>query len=122
MLTSLSEHWRVHVKARNASADRATFGCGAKERTVRGAFGFDHVVGIVAEALSGFQARKLADDAIAFNHESIAIGVTHDPFAPEDVHRFLRIVVDGDVIDKRMGPVWGGGTRGVILDLIHRDR
>jgi len=111
----------VHLKPRDAGADGAALSGGAEEGACGGALGLDHVIGIVAEGLAGFQLRKLADDAIALHHERVAIGIADDPFAAKDIHGFLGVVMNGDVIDERVGSIWRCRPGRIVLDLIHRN-
>ena len=62
-----------------------------------------HMITVVRESLAGREARRFADDAVAFNHELLAVRVKDDPFAAQEGDRAIGAVGDRDKIDECMG-------------------
>ena len=60
------------------------------------------VVTIVGKAFAGGQPGRLADDALAFNHEVCAVCVFNDPFAAEQGDDAIGGVGDRDVVNERV--------------------
>ena len=74
------------------------------------------VVAVVGELLAGSEARGLAHDLVALDHELVAVLVLHDPFAAEERHGVLGAVVEGHEINKRMWLVGGQRFASVMVD------
>ncbi len=58
------------------------------------------MVTIVGELFARREARCLADDFIALDHEARAVGMQHDPFAPQQCDRAVGSIVDRDEVNE----------------------
>ena len=61
------------------------------------------MVAVVGKLLAGGEARRFADDFIAFYDQTAAIGIDHDPFAAEKPDGAVGFVSNGDEINERVG-------------------
>ena len=117
----LSPKRRLHLKGRDQRGDRTPLLGRAEEGAIGGALRLDDVIGVVSEGLAGVQAGELAHDAIALNHQGVAIRVFHDPLPAEDIDGLGRVIVNGDLIDEGMGSIRGGRACLIILHAVNRD-
>lgn len=61
-----------------------------------------YVITIVREMLSRGKARGVADDLFAFDDQLFSIGLNNHPFAAKERDGAVRLVLDGDEVDKSM--------------------
>lgn len=85
------------------------------------ALGPNYVVTIVFEMPARLDPGKLADDTITFVNFNAPFLVPDNPFSPEDGHCHLRIVGDGNEINKGMRSILRCAQRGVIDHLVDRN-
>ncbi len=109
----------MHFKAWYPHTHRTTLLSRSKKGTRRCALSFDDVIGVVAECLTGFELRELPDNTVALNHKRVAVCISNDPFATKDVHRFIRAIVDRDMIHKWMRSIWRSRASRIIRDVIY---
>lgn len=112
----------MHLNRRNLRADAPSIRRRSKERARGGTFRLDDVIRIVAEGLPRREIGELADDAVAFDDHGVTVRVTHDPFAAKNAHNVVGVVVDREMIHKRVRPVRRSRPSGVVGDAVHRDR
>lgn len=76
---------------------------------------------VVTEIFPRLEPGRLIYDAVSLHHDGLRILLPDDPFTTTDGHGALRIVGDGDEIQKRMWAIlWGVQIRH-IEDFIHGD-
>lgn len=76
---------------------------------------------VVTEIFPGFEPWRLIHDAVPFHDNDLCVLLPNDPFTTTDGDGALRVVGDGDEIEKRMRAIlWGVQIRHV-EDFIHGD-
>lgn len=74
-----------------------------------------YMVAVVGEALPGGQARDLADDFVAFDHQPDPVDLLYDPLSSEQGHRPLRGVADRDEVHEGMGLIHRQARSAVVV-------
>ena len=113
---------QIHAELRHTHTNGTSGFGAAKKRSLGCARAVDTVEAIVAEGLSRGQTRCLTHDPITLYHKQFAMAIGHDPLASDEGYRLLRIVVDGQKINKGMRASRVCARVWLMDQLIHRDR
>ena len=92
----------IHVERRQYDMNLVPELIHSVETPVRAGIAAGHVIAVVGKILPGGQARRFADDFVAFNHQPGTVRMQHDPFAAEQGDRAIRAVANRDEVDERV--------------------
>ena len=77
------------------------------------------MVAVVGKLLAGREARRFADDFVAFDDQAAAVAVDHDPFAAQEPDGAIGFVFDRDEINEGVRVIrWQAGATVVINQLV----
>lgn len=74
------------------------------------------MVAVVLKGLARLNLWKFSDDAIAFDNRGFSVAFDNDPFTAPNSDREVAVVVNGNVVDKRVGAI----RRGVLLRIVNQ--
>jgi hypothetical protein len=72
-----------------------------------GGIAASHVITVIGKLLARPKARRLAHDLVAFDDQTGAIRVHHDPLSTQQRHRSLGGIMNGDEVNERVRLVGG---------------
>jgi hypothetical protein len=92
-----------------------------QKRTLGDAVRSGDVVAVVGKRFARGKGRELADDAFAFDDDTLVLRIGDDPFAPLESDGFLRFVVDGDEVNEGIRALGGRVQMRSEDDAVHGD-